>query len=283
MLIMETKTNKMKPLLTLLISAMIWTAASAQDTTHVRKSTTTYDSSNVTTPSTTTPTPAPAPKPKQTTADTNHPAPAPVAAPHSDAHFLLGLRFLPTLTALDFNNNHNGTVETSFVLGYGFGGLIGVNFNNHIGMQAEILYSSLAQKYSEGSINREVRLNYVNIPLLLSLNTDYSKPVNLNFVIGPQLGINTGSSISSSGGQGADTVQAVLAVKPGDLGLAYGLGLDFNLGPNSNTKLSIGYRGVFGLIDISDDSNNQTTNSYYILSRSHVRTYAAYLGLTFAL
>jgi hypothetical protein len=280
----------MKPILTLVIIALFSTAAWAQqDSSHQRK-TNVYDSTNVH---------------KRTIIDSthirnqgtnNHQNTRDTAKPQNNVNnntttgdkdrnskWFLGFRVLPTLTSLDFNNPSTGVVETTFVLGWGLSGQVGVNFSDHAGLQGEIMYESLAQQFKEGNEVRTVHLNYVNFPIMLLLHTGYSKPVNFNVAFGPQFGINTGSSVSSAPGTYGDTVHAVLAVKPADVGIAYGFGLDINLGPNSRTKLAIGYRGVFGIVDISDASNNQTTNQYYILQRSFVRTYAAYIGLTFGL
>src|SRR5688572_17308407 len=169
-----------------------------------------------------------------------------------DGSGIFGVRLMPTLTSLQYSENE-GVVETSFILGYGAGILLGTNFNENVGLQGEIIYSQLAQKYKTGGdIERKVKLNYINVPLLLSLNTGIHNPINLNFVIGPQLGLNTGSSVEVSDGAEADSVHAVLAVKRGDIGFAYGVGIDFG----SEVKFSVGFRGVYGLVDISDRSQN---------------------------
>jgi hypothetical protein len=191
---------------------------------------------------------------------------------------ILGIRYMPTFTSLNYHHSEDGTVSTSFVLGHGFGGLVGVNFTDHIGLQAEAIYLALAQKYTSNEVEHTVKLSYVNVPLLFVLNTGYSRPVNFNVCVGPQVGINTGSKIETSGNHEGDTLQAVLAVKPADLGIAYGAGFDF--GP-PNFKISIGFRGVYGLIDVSDNSNNITTDQYYVLDRAHVKTYSGYIGLAF--
>lgn len=191
----------------------------------------------------------------------------------------VGFRFMPTFTVLDYAEVDNSTIETTMVLGYGFGGLIGVAVSDHVGIQGEVIYSALAQKYKEGDRTRTIKLNYINIPLLLVLNTGLDKPINLNVAVGPQLGLNVGSSIDGSAdGSGTDTVQAVLSVKKGDIGVAYGAGLDFGSG---NMKFCVGFRGVFGLVDISDNSNTRETNEYYVLDKAHVKTYAGYVGITF--
>ncbi len=200
-----------------------------------------------------------------------------VAQEASGASGIFGVRFMPALTSLQYSEDQ-GVVETTFILGYGAGLLLGTNFNDNVSLQGEILYSQLAQKYKTGGdIERKVKLSYINVPLLLSLNTGIHNPVNLNFVIGPQLGLNTGSSVEISNGNEADTVHAILAVKRGDIGFAYGLGVDFG----NDVKFSVGFRGVYGLVDISDQSRNITTSEYYILDRAHVRTYSGYVGLSF--
>src|SRR5258705_3324593 len=133
---------------------------------------------------------------------------------------IFGVRFMPTLTSLKYSGTE-GVVETSFILGYGAGLILGTNFNDNVGLQREIIYSQLAQQYKTGGdVERKVKLSYINVPLLLSLNTGISKPVNLNFVIGPQLGLNTGASVDVTKGAESDSVHAVLAVKRVDIGLA---------------------------------------------------------------
>jgi len=211
------------------------------------------------------------------------PAPAPAGDSDGDYHAVeIGARYMPTFSTFDVRTIDNGVVAGSFTLGHGFGGIVAVNFSRNVGVQGEFIYNELTQKYRDRDRDHKITLNYVNIPLLLSLNTGKGSAVNLNIVGGPQIGINVGSHVEHSGGGGVDTVQAVLAVKQGDLGLAYGAGLEFGLGPERNVLLDFGFRGVYGLIDISDRSRNITTNEYYILDRAHVQSYAGYVGLKFA-
>jgi opacity protein-like surface antigen len=193
------------------------------------------------------------------------------------SHVYLGVRFMPTFTKFKVTTLDNGTAKTTAVVGYGFGGLLGFNFSKNVGLQIEGIYSTLSQKYTDRGEERQIDLSYIHFPLMLILNTDVTKPVNFNIAVGPQFGINTGSSLKSGSGNGVDTVQAIIAVKPADFGIAYGAGLDFLLG--TNVTLDIGFRGVYGILDISDNSKTTTTNSYYLLDRSHVKTYAGYVGL----
>jgi len=192
----------------------------------------------------------------------------------------IGVRFMPTVSSFEARNADDGVVEGSFVVGPGFGAFIGVGITDHIGVQGEFIYTTLAQKYEDNSLERKIQISYVNIPLLLSINTGKTNPVNFNVVVGPQIGFNVGSKIETEEGPQVDTLNAVLAVKQSDLGFAYGAGLDFGLNPARTLRLGIGFRGVYGLLDISDRSNNLTTNSYYVLDRTNVKTYSGYIGLS---
>lgn len=192
-----------------------------------------------------------------------------------------GFRFMPTVSSFEMNTSSGGTVSGGGTFGYGFGIFGGYNFTEHLGIQAEIQYLAISQKYTESDVVREINLRYFNIPLLLSLNTGKHKPVNFNFVAGPQLGISAGSDIHvSGGGAGSETTHATLSVKTTDIGFAYGAGVDFGLNESQNFRLGIGFRGVYGLLDISDNSQTLSDNAYYVLDKSHVKTYSGYIGLS---
>jgi len=191
-----------------------------------------------------------------------------------------GMRFMPTVSNFDMQTSSGGTVNGEVTLGYGVGALLGFNFSDHVGIQGEVIYSSLNQQYKEEDVEYKVNLKYINIPLLFAFNTNKSGPVNLNLVGGPQIGISVGSDVFTSGSNGTSDSQPVVSVKKGDLGLAYGAGVDFGLNPSGNLRLGIGFRGVYGLLDISDNSNTTTTDSYYVLDRTHMKTYSLYTGLS---
>ena len=191
----------------------------------------------------------------------------------------LGLRFQPTVSSLAVRDAAGDAAEVSAVVSYGFAGLVGLNFTRHIGIQGEIIYLALAQKYAE---HGQIKLRYLNIPLLLSLNTGKDKVVNFNVVAGPQIGLNVGTELDVDIEPGnGDEADAVLAVKKGDLGIAYGAGLDFGLNPDRTIRLGVGFRGVYGFIDISDDSGTHETNQYLILDKTHIKTYSGYLSLAY--
>ena len=196
----------------------------------------------------------------------------------------LGIRYMPTFTNFQVHDRGNGVVETEVMLGHGVGGVLGINFSEHVGIHGELMYSALAQRYRDNDLDHTIKLRYINIPVLLALHTGRLNVVNFNVVVGPQLGLNVGAEIEDGDNDtdiNGDDADAVIAVKKGDLGLAYGAGLDFGLNEERTIRLGVGFRGVYGLIDISDDSGTRETDEYLILDKTHVKTYAAYLGLSF--
>jgi len=188
-----------------------------------------------------------------------------------------GVRAMPTVSSFEIQSSSGGVIEGEATVGFGAGIFLGFNFTDHVGIQVEGIYNTLSQKYSEAGNNYQVNLKYVNIPLLLSLNTGKSQAVNLNIVAGPQIGISVGSDIFNGDNNPGD---AVLNVKNGDLGFAYGAGLDFGLNAEKTVRLGLGFRGVLGLFDISDNSQSIATENYYVLDRTNVKTYSAYLGFS---
>jgi hypothetical protein len=193
----------------------------------------------------------------------------------------VGARFMPTFSAFQLKNAEGQSVKGRIVFGYGFGVLGAFNFSKHVGVQGEIIYNAISQKYKEQDSEHRVNLRYVNIPLLLSLNTGKTNRVNVNVVVGPQVGISVGGEVKTNGNSDLTTAEPLIVVKQGDLGLAYGAGIDFGLNSARTFRLGIGFRGVYGFFDISDDSQDPGLNNYYALDRAHIKTYSAYAGFSF--
>jgi opacity protein-like surface antigen len=196
--------------------------------------------------------------------------------------FELGFRYMPTFTAINLRQQNGQQVSGSADMNQGFGIMAALNITKHIGIQSELNYLQISQKYADNGLNRELKINYINVPVMLSLNTSKKGALNLNFVAGPQFGINIGSSLKTTGTQ-SDTSHAVVAVKKADVGLAYGAGLELALNNNHTFRLDLGYRGFYGLVDMSDNSASTTgtTNSYNVVLKTSRRSNGAYVGLTF--
>jgi hypothetical protein len=193
----------------------------------------------------------------------------------------VGAMFMPTFSSLSLHSSSGGSVTGDLTVGYGGGVKLGYYFTEQIGIQGEIIYNSLSQDYKEQDIKRNINLKYINIPLLLSLNTGKLKPINVNVVVGPQIGISVGSSVSTTSGNIINVPNAKVSVKRGDIGFAYGAGVDFGVNSAKTLRVGVGFRGVYGLVDISGDNNNSITSSYQVLDRTHIVTYSGYVGVSY--
>jgi len=176
-------------------------------------------------------------------------------------HYLeLGVRLLPTFSSLSVQTYNGDVIQGKATMSMGYGAVLGLNLSKNVGVQGEVNYNKISQKYKDQNLERQVHVDYINIPILLSLNTDKSQMVNLNLVAGPQFGINVGSSTSVNGSRETDTLRAVVAVKQNDFGFAYGAGLETMLNPDHSIRLDLGFRGFYGLVDIDDKSSGDTFN-----------------------
>jgi hypothetical protein len=192
-----------------------------------------------------------------------------------------GIRYMPTFHSLRLRNYNNEVVGTELSMSHGWGAFIGFNFNSHVGVVAEINYLQVNQKFKDQALQRSVSLSYLNFPVLLSLNTNKMAPVNVNFVIGPQFGLNVGSSVNTTGTGNADVVQATVAAKAGDAGMAYGVGAEIGLNKEHTLRLDVGFRGYYGLIDVSAGQTSSNPDTYNVLLKAARKSYAGYIGLAY--
>jgi hypothetical protein len=190
-----------------------------------------------------------------------------------------GVRYMPTFTSLEVQNVNGDRVQGSTTISHGFGIVLAHNFSSYTGVQAEINYDQIAQKYKDQGLDRKVTINYINVPLLLAINTDKTLPIFFGVVVGPQFGVNLGSKISGKSSSTTDTLHAELAVKQGDVGLAYGAGFGIALNPKRTVRLDLGFRGVYGFVDIRGTTTSE--NSYNVLVKGSRKSYGGYIGITF--
>ncbi|MBN1926271.1 MAG: PorT family protein [Prolixibacteraceae bacterium] len=190
-----------------------------------------------------------------------------------------GIRYMPTFSALDLKASNNDIIDGSASISHGFGVMLGANLSTHFGFQGEVNYYQVSQNFRDQDLNNEIEIRYLNIPLLISLNTSKEKRLNFNVVAGPQFGLNVGASIKSTGTDNPENLEAVVAIKKGDIGMAYGAGVEFALNMNHSVRLDLGYRGFYGLVDLN--ATNTGEDTYNVIAKASRKTNAVYLGITF--
>jgi hypothetical protein len=198
--------------------------------------------------------------------------------------FHFGIRYQPTFSRLDFRTEDDNTVRADFNVSHGWAISFNMFLNNYVGTHLDVIYSRIEQTFTDRGRRRSAELDYVHIPLLLSLHTNYGRPVSANIHFGPQLGLNINANLDVEASDDEVVVRdPVLRVNPMDISIAYGGGLDFGIGANRNFHINLGYRGSYGLIDIEDSDAQLGEEEFLVLRRSKLNLGAAYIGLMFKL
>jgi hypothetical protein len=143
------------------------------------------------------------------------------------------------------------------------GAFVELNVTSKWGIQPEVLFSQTSTQtasnfndiYEQGINSRDVKLNYLSIPILLSY-----KPVPLlSLQAGPQFGIlmNTSENLTYNGSN---------AFKSGDFSMV--IGAQVNLGPFKG-----GARYIYGFTNVADIDEISSVDSW------KTRTLQLYVGL----
>ena len=172
-------------------------------------------------------------------------------------------------TSIIANQNNYGDSELGYKPDFGIevGGMIGYQFNGTSGVQLNVLYSQLGQKYKDelfdGTAEKEVDLNYVQIPILFEWlpfeynHSAYSQKPIIYLLIGPQISyLNTteytytkrnGQNVGlPSGANSSDQLFNDL-----DIGVVIEPGVHLYF--NRNIFLKAGVRATGGATDINAD------------------------------
>ncbi|QJR36675.1 porin family protein [Gemmatimonas groenlandica] len=124
------------------------------------------------------------------------------------------------------------------------------------------LFSQKGAKDLEEGTNAALKLNYLEVPILLRYDVKTTGGVHPHFSGGVSLGYQTGCKISASDGGVSGEVSCSLLegedgtdVKKFDVGLVAGAGLNFALA--NNRMFTVGARYNYGLSDLFEDASVQ--------------------------
>ncbi|MGZ5244687.1 MAG: porin family protein [Bacteroidia bacterium] len=152
-----------------------------------------------------------------------------------------------------------GELDYAPTFGYTLGGAAGYNFNNHIGVQAEVKYSLQGQKYSDNvqgvNVDRSVRLTYTHIPILFKFSGGGHYATRFYVMVGPQFSfLNKAVDKFESANNAvypSYNEDRTNRFNNRDLQLVLDLGSDFVV--YKNLYASTGLRFNYGLWDINAD------------------------------
>lgn len=167
------------------------------------------------------------------------------AATAQNASF--GLKGGLNLSTLSANGSSKGYQNS---VGFHGGLFANVPVSQQIAIQPEVVYSTQGTKYTAGAFEHNLKLSYVNIPVMVQAM------VGRGFFaeVGPQLGILTGTA-DKVGDQETGAFETN-DFKKTDVALGFGLGF------SGNSGLGVGARYNLGLTDINATgrSNNLKNN-----------------------
>lgn len=122
--------------------------------------------------------------------------------------------------------------KTSSLVGFNAGGFVSFFLGDVFAFQPELLFSSQGAKYQDATHNENLKINYINVPVMLKFRTTGGFYVEA----GPQFGFKISESSSSIDSLGKST----------DLAIAGGFGYHSKIG------LGIGARYIAGLSKVGN-------------------------------
>ncbi|MCC7224556.1 MAG: PorT family protein [Chitinophagales bacterium] len=174
-----------------------------------------------------------------------------------------GLRFMPQGTGIinqtDFDEGDELNFQTTINFAYGIHA--GYNFSDNVGLQTGLLLSQEGQKYVDdlpqpGDNTSELSLSYLQIPLLLKLNSNPHKGAHFVAHLGVQFGILNSVKYYENDVNISDTYAGFLGVdakevyKSADLSGVLGLGARYRL--TDNLQIGSHLYLTYSVADIED-------------------------------
>lgn len=135
--------------------------------------------------------------------------------------------------------------NTSSRTGIVLGGFAGIKFNDHWGLQADLLYSQQGAEFQLSAID----LDYINLPVILK----YYVFRGLHVQFGPQFGIVVDDNLRSALGN-------AISSNNFDLSGIAGAGYDLPFGIRAEARYN------FGLTDVSDNNSASGKNAVITLA-----------------
>ncbi len=149
-------------------------------------------------------------------------------------------------------------------MGFSAGGFITYSINDMFAIQPEVLFTMKGAKYEKElygeTLKQTISLNYLEIPVLAKLSMPTQGSVKPNLFVGPSLAILLSAKVEWEYGVESDELDMKDDTKSIDLGLVFGGGVDFDLGPDKG-KLSAEARYTLGLATVDDGEEVDMKNS----------------------
>lgn len=182
----------------------------------------------------------------------------------------VGIKALPQAVVL-FNADDweaGDFVDYVFTTSLAYGGTLGWNLTNHVGLQTGIFFSPQGQKFKHPGLVLETsrqKLNYLKVPLMLKINTSPDKASSFILTAGAQVGFLTKVEVFEDGElidfEQRYGIVAKEIYNSQDIGLVGSLGFRFKFTRNSSFEILL--RGDYSLMDVEDKTARVNNNIFY--------------------
>jgi len=151
-------------------------------------------------------------------------------------------------------------IDTKNLLGIAFGAAAEIGVSDIFAVQPEVLFSqhgfSFEEDFGGGTVDFDVILNYLQIPLLAKLKFG-SDAVVINVLAGPHVGFGIGDITFKADEEKETESWEDTGLQKFDFGITGGVGVSFAAGPGN---LGIDIRYQLGLSNLSDDDEDKANN-----------------------
>jgi len=154
----------------------------------------------------------------------------------------VGIKAGLNVAKLNFEDDSSESIKT--LSGLVAGLFITTPINDNVGFRIEGLYSQQGAKIEFGSDSGKAKVNYINVPVLLTAGPSSSGNTRFYVATGPQVGFRMTAKTEFDG----TTEDIKDEVKSTDFSWVAGLGLE-------SGNISVDARYALGLTDVSKDSD----------------------------
>jgi opacity protein-like surface antigen len=162
------------------------------------------------------------------------------------------------------SSNLRGDMDFDSKIGFNAGAFTEISFSDKFIFQPELLFSAQGAKFeeSEGNATVSIKVNYLNIPLMLK----YGVTDKLFLEFGPQLGFLLSAKSKYEVAYGGETDSGEQDIK--DSSKSFDFGLNFGASFDVAEKIMIGVRYNLGVSNINDDDrdDDKAQNAVFSLS-----------------
>ena len=150
--------------------------------------------------------------------------------------------------------------DSDFKTGFVLGGNLTYSIMNTFGVTGKLLYSQKGAQ--QGNVKQT--LNYIEVPIVGRAYFNHEGKFRPNIFAGPSFGFMTGASNKTGSGDRVNIDNYKNVFNTFDFGLTGGLGLNFEVAPE--TRILLDFRYTHGLTDISQSAANKINNQAFAIT-----------------